>query len=385
MTILIAQTVFWFCLGTIAWIYAGYPLAMRLLALVASRPEPAEPSDWPPLSLVIACYNEEAVLEAKLANSVSLDYPADRLQIIVASDASTDRTDAIARDWAPRGIALLRVEGRLGKTSVQNAAVRACTGEIVVFSDGNAMYDADALKRLARRFGDPGVGCVEGRRVDYSPTASAVAVHELTYRDYESWIKLQESRVASCTGATGPIYAVRRDRYVELPAHMISDLMEPILVRQRHGLRQVFEPTAVSREEVLGKAPSEFSRKVRIITRCLNSLLEVPGLLNPLRTGGFALQIWSHRLLRWLVPVLGLLLVLSALPLRDLALPRAVLAGGLLFLLAALAGWGLDRLGRGPALLRLPWYFFFANAAALLAWINWLRGRNIQTWSPDRS
>lgn len=380
----LAIAVFWLCLSAIVYTYLGYPLLLKLLSACRSSDSPVDPPLWPRLSLVIAAFNEEAVLEAKLENSLALDYPPERLEILVVSDASTDRTDSIAAGWAARGVRLLRVEGRQGKTQAQNEAVAACTGEIVVFSDANAMYDLDALKQLARHFARPEVGCVEGRRMDWSPEASAVAAHELSYRDYESWIKLLESRVATCTGATGPIYAVRRVSYIELPADAISDLMQPLLIRFRHGQRHLFEPGAVSREEVLPKMAREFPRKVRIITRCLHSLFAVPGLLNPLRAGSFALQIWSHRLLRWLVPVLALLLVAANLRLLDRPFHLAFFVLTLAFL--ALAGLGhlLDRFDLGPSLLRLPYYFVSANAAALVAWINWARGRTIRTWEPER-
>jgi cellulose synthase/poly-beta-1,6-N-acetylglucosamine synthase-like glycosyltransferase len=334
--------------------------------------------------LIVTAYNEERVLAAKLANSLSLDYPPDRLEILVASDGSTDRTDAIAREFERRGVRLLRVEGRQGKTAAQNAAVVAATGEIVVFSDANAIYEPDAIRRLVVRFADPSVGCVEGRRVDFAPGASATARHELTYRDWESRIKTWESRVLSCTGATGPIYAVRRSLYVPLDPAMISDFMEPLLLMCRHGKRQVFEPAAISREAVLTDLRDEFRRKVRIMTRCLNSLRMAPEVLNPLRHGWFAVQVISHRLLRWLVPVFGIVAFVSNVFLLPDPFYRLTVHLQVAFLFVAAIGAALDRLQVGPSFLRMPHYFCAANLAALDALANCLRGRNVVTWRTER-
>jgi glycosyltransferase involved in cell wall biosynthesis len=380
-----AAVLFWICVSVIAYVYLGYPLLMWLLAQCKRyRPSP-NPCDWPTVSLIVAAYNEERVLAAKLANSLSLDYPPDRLEILVASDGSTDRTDAIVREFEGRGIRLLRVEGRKGKTAAQNAAVAVAQGEIVVFSDANAIYEPDAIRRLVSRFEDPTVGCVEGRRVDFATEVSATARHELTYRDWESRIKTWESRVLSCTGATGPIYAVRRSLYVPLDPAMISDFMEPLLIMTRHGKRQVFEAAAISREAVLPNLRHEFRRKVRIMTRCLNSLRMAPEVLNPLRHGRFAVQVISHRLLRWLVPVLAIVAFAANVLLLAAPLYRLMFRLQLTFLLVAAIGAALDRLRVGPSFLRLPHYFCAANLAALEALVNCVLRRNVVTWSPWRA
>jgi cellulose synthase/poly-beta-1,6-N-acetylglucosamine synthase-like glycosyltransferase len=254
----------------------------------------------------------------------------------------------------------------------------------VVFSDANALYEPDALRRLVARFSDPSVGCVEGRRADFATGASATARHELTYRDWESRIKTWESRALSCTGATGPIYAVRRSLYVPLDPALISDFMEPLMIMCRHGKRQVFEPAAVSRESVLSDLKDEFHRKVRIMTRCLNSLRLTPEVLNPGRNGWFSAQVISHRLLRWLVPIFALTAFGANLFLLDRPAYRITLLLQGLFAAAAALGWLLDRLGVGPACVRLPYAFCAANLAALVALGNGLLGRNVVTWRTQR-
>jgi cellulose synthase/poly-beta-1,6-N-acetylglucosamine synthase-like glycosyltransferase len=376
---------FWACVSVIAYVYLGYPLLMWLLAHGKRSPHPSPPAEWPAVSLIVAAYNEERVLAAKLANSLSLDYPRDRLAILVASDGSTDRTDAIAREFEGRGVRLLRVEGRQGKTAAQNAAVAAAHGDIVVFSDANAFYEPDAIRRLVARFSDPSVGCVEGRRADFVPIPSATGRAEVTYRDWESRLKTWESRALSCTGATGPIYAVRRALYVPLDPAMISDFMEPLMIMCRHGKRQVFEAAAVSREAVLSDLRDEFRRKVRIMTRCLNSLRLAPEVLNPLRNGGFTLQVVSHRLLRWLLPLFAAGAFMANVALLPSPFYRMTLLLQLAFLFVAAIGAGLNRLSLGPAFLRWPHYFCAANLAALMAFGNCLMKRNIVTWQTERA
>ncbi len=376
--------IFWASIAIIVYVYFGYPLILKCVSLFRHYAAPPEPADWPGISLVIAAYNEEDVIEEKLDNSLDLDYPREKMEIIVASDGSTDRTDEIVERRAAEGVRLVRVEGRQGKTSAQNRAVEEATREILVFSDANAIYDRDAIKKLVKHFGREDVGCVEGRRLDYSPDKTATAAHELTYRDYESRVKTLESKVLSCTGTTGPIYAVRRSLYVPLSPETISDLMEPMMVMYRHRKRQVYEPAAISREAVLGEMRREFRRKVRIITRCLHSLTRVPGIMNPFKTGWFSVQVISHRLLRWLLPVVLLVAFCANIALLRRPFYAATLVLQGLFYGTALLGWAFEEASFGPALLRVPYYFCAANAASLVAVANWMMRRNVVTWRTNR-
>ena len=375
---------FWLSLGVIAYAYIGYPFVMWLLAQFKTETLPPTQTNWPSVSLIISAFNEERFLEEKLLNSLSLGYPRGKLDIIVASDGSTDRTDEIAARFQSRGVRLIRLAERQGKTAAQNAAVAQATGEILVFSDANALYEPDALQWLVWHFSRHDVGCVEGRRVDYSPTESATAQHELTYRDLESRIKTWESRVSSCTGATGPIYAIRRALYIPLHPALISDFMEPILIMCRRRQRHIFEPSAISREAVIPKLNNEFNRKVRVMTRCLNSLRMAPEVLNPFQNGGFAIQVISHRLLRWLVPLFAVTAFVANLFLLPSPFYRATLILRVAFLVVAMIGAILDRIDLGPGFLRLPHYFYTVNLAALDAIVNCLRGKNVVIWQPQR-
>ena len=375
---------FWGCASVVVYVYLGYPLLVWLLSRRSLEPELRDPPTWPKVTLLIAAYNEEKIIAEKLENSLSLDFPKERLEVLVASDGSTDRTDEIVASFQDRGVRLIRVEGRAGKTVVQNRGVEVASGEIVVFSDANALYDHDTIKWMVRHLTRDDVGCAEGRRLDYAERASATTTSELSFRNYESWIKVFESRVLSCVGATGPIYAVRRALYVPLAADMISDLMEPLMVMYRHGKRQVFEPRAISRETVFVEMRKEFRRKVRIMNRCLYSMTRHWELLNPFRAGLFAVQVISHRFLRWLLPLFLIALLTLNIFLLDRPFYRALFVLQSLFYGSALFGGLLDWLGLRPVVLRPPYYFCVANIASLIALTNLFRGRKIIRWKTER-
>ena len=375
---------FWSSVAVIVYVYVGYPLIIWLLSRFSREPTPPPTNSWPSISLIIAAFNEEHVIEEKLHNALSLGYPRGKREIIVVSDGSTDRTNEIVAGFQTQGVRLIRLGRQQGKTAAQNIAVAQATGDILVFSDANALYEPNALQWLIWHFSREDVGCVEGRRVDFTPQGSATALHELTYRDMESHIKAWESRVLSCTGATGPIYAIRRALYIPLDPVMISDFMEPLLIMCHHHKRHIFEPCAISREAVLPELKDEFARKVRIMTRCLTSLRMAPGVLNPFRIGGFALQVVSHRLLRWMVPVFALTAFTANVFLLHQPFYRMTLLLQVSFILVSAIGAMLDRLNIGPALLRLPHYFFTANLAAFAAIINCLRNRNFVIWQTRR-
>lgn len=409
----IAEVVFFLSLAWGAYVYVLYPIIVAAGGALRPRsaaryPFPSSDSlashvaagSRPTVTLLIAAFNEEAALASKLENSLQLDYP--NLSILVLSDGSTDRTDAIAREYEKDGVELLRVEGRLGKTYAQNQGVDRSTGEILVFSDANSLYDADAITRMVAAFADPTVGVVEGRRVDHAPHESETATTdtEMSFRDYESSVKCAESRLYTCVGATGPIYAVRRSAYVPPDPSEISDLLEPLLVHSRHGLRQVFEPQAISREPLLETGGDEFGRKIRIITRCLSSLVRRPELWCPgvgcaqlgFRGAGRRLvagwQLWSHRLLRWLLPIPMVALLVASAALAGFGGAGRIYLAALIVQLgfygAAAVGYFRERYGGKAGALRYPYYFCLANLAAAVALVNLFRGRRITVWSPQR-
>ena len=375
--------VFWVALFLVVYTYLIYPVLLWLLGAGRKMPEYAPLSEWPTASLIIAAHNEEAVLRAKLENALATDYPAERLDIIVVSDASTDGTDRIAAEFAERGVRLHRQEARGGKTEAQNAGVRLARGQFLAFSDANSMYAPSALKRLLAPFADERIGCVCGELQYANPDDQGAGKGEGLYWRYEQFLKRRESLLSSALGANGAIYALRRELFAELRGDIISDFVAP-LHAWRRGFRIAYEPTAVATEYSSVRFGDEFHRRRRIVSRSLYGLWTEVGVLNPFAHFFFALQMFSHKLLRWLVPV-WLLVVLAV----NVPLAASEYYGLLLALQVAfygLAALGLllpERLGR-YWLFYVPAYFTATNLGTLLGLLSFLTGRRHRVWQPAR-
>ena len=375
--------VFWVALFLVVYTYLIYPVLLWLLGAGRKMPEYAPLSEWPTASLIIAAHNEEAVLRAKLENALATDYPAERLDIIVVSDASTDGTDRIAAEFAERGVRLHRQEARGGKTEAQNAGVRLARGQFLAFSDANSMYAPSALKRLLAPFADERIGCVCGELQYANPDDQGAGKGEGLYWRYEQFLKRRESLLSSALGANGAIYALRRELFVELRGDIISDFVAP-LHAWRRGFRIAYEPTAVATEYSSVRFGDEFRRRRRIVSRSLYGLWTEAGVLNPFAHFFFALQMFSHKVLRWLVPV-WLLVVLAV----NIPLAASEYYGLLLALQVAfygLAALGLllpERLGR-YWLFYVPAYFTATNLGTLLGLLSFLTGRRHRVWQPAR-
>ena len=302
--------VFWAALLIVVYTYLLYPVLIWFLTVARKAPDYAPLAEWPDLSLIIAAYNEEAVLRTKLENALALDYPDEKLDIIVVSDESSDDTDSIAAEFAERGVCLFRVGKRGGKTLAQNAGVELASGRFLVFSDANSMYAPDALKRLMAPFADGRIGCVCGELQYANPDDGGVGKGEGAYWRYEQFLKQRESLLSSTLGANGAIYALRRELFEELGSEIISDFVMPIRV-WRQGYRVLYESKAIAVEHSGGSFGDEYGRRRRIITRSLHGLWTQRGVLNPFAHFFFALQMFSHKVLRWLVPVLLLVALLA--------------------------------------------------------------------------
>ena len=375
--------VFWAALFLVVYTYLIYPVLLWLLAAGRKMPEYAPLGEWPAASLIIAAHNEEAVLRAKLENALAMDYPAERLDIIVVSDASTDGTDRIAAEFAERGVRLHRQAVRGGKTEAQNAGVRLARGQFLAFSDANSMYAPNALKRLLAPFADERVGCVCGELQYANPDDQGAGKGEGLYWRYEQFLKHRESLLSSALGANGAIYALRRELFVELRGDIISDFVAPLYAWQR-GFRIAYEPTAVATEYSSVRFGDELRRRRRIVSRSLYGLWTAASVLNPFAHFFFAFQMFSHKVLRWLVPV-WLLAVLAV----NIALAASEYYGFLLALQVAfyvLAALGLllpERLGR-YWLFYVPAYFTATNWGTLLGLLSFLTGRRHRVWQPAR-
>jgi glycosyltransferase involved in cell wall biosynthesis len=373
-----ATLVLWTALGAVAYVYVGYPLVLFLLAQIASKPVQKAPIT-PSVTMIIAAYNEEDAIAAKLDNSLALDYPPALLEILVASDGSTDRTNAIVeRDYAGR--ATLLALARAGKTSGQNHAAAAARGEILVFSDATTMYDRGALRALVANFGDPTVGSVGGD-VRYTTEGGAVAGRgRQLYWNYEAAIRRWESRLYTVIGATGCIYSLRRALYVPLDPAVISDFVQPAKALLR-GYRSVVEDDAGAYEVAESKAMGdELQRRARVVLRGLRGVGYMPEILNPFRHPWLCAQIISHRLLRWAVPLFLLAALIANAFLTRSTGYTLLFALQLAFYLAAVLALLLDRVQiRVPGLF-VPLYFCLVNVAPLVAIWMLIKGEKKVFW-----
>jgi cellulose synthase/poly-beta-1,6-N-acetylglucosamine synthase-like glycosyltransferase len=374
---------FWAVVAVILYAYVGYSLTILLLGQFIRRPIRRAGIE-PRVTYLITAYNEEKSIRAKLEQVLSLDYPHEKLEIIVASDGSTDRTDDIVRQFAGHRVRLVRVEGRVGKTETQNCAVREATGEMIIFSDATTFYEKSAIRNLVRNYADPEVGAVSGRYEYRNPTGGAIGFGSILFWKYENLIKTLQTRIRTITGCCGCIYSVRRELYEPLPADIISDLVEPLKILEK-GYRIVFEPEAIAFEETTEKTGEEFSMRVRVVTRGMRGLWYMRKLFNPLRYAFVSFQLFSHKVLRWLVPVFLFILLASNLWLLGSSPFYDVTAAlQLAFYAVALLGFLAERMHVTLRLLTIPLYFVTVNAAALVAMYSLWRGHKAVTWETVR-
>ena len=376
------EAVFWGSLALVAYTYAGFPLFLALRSRLRPRPW-LEADATPRASLVVCAHNEAATIAAKLENALALDWPQEKLQVLVASDGSTDATESIVRSFAPRGVQLLRLPRR-GKIPTLNDAVAEASGEILVFSDANSMWAPDALRALARPFADPSVGGVAGDQRYLGKRGRDGSDGERAYWDLDRRLKCWESAAGSVTSATGAIYAIRRELFRPVVPGVTDDFFVSTNV-VRAGRRLVFAPDALAFEPVAASSEAEFQRKVRVATRGLRGMWVMRKLLDPFRHGFYALQLFSHKVLRRLVGVL-LLAILCATPFlwSGGRMYRAALFGQLAVYGAAAVGRLVPRLGRSKPF-AIPLYFCLVNLAALRAAWNVLTGTRIDVWEPERA
>jgi cellulose synthase/poly-beta-1,6-N-acetylglucosamine synthase-like glycosyltransferase len=386
--VLLAASLLALSIGGLAATYVLYPLAATVLG--ARRARSAGPAGAPapgrePFVSFIACaFNEEEAIAAKIENTLALDWPADRFELIVASDCSADRTDAIVAGWPDPRVRLVRNAERGGKTATTNLAVRAARGEILVFSDATGRYNREAIRELVAPFADPSVGAVSGRVVyRYADTATARG-----FRLYQRWVVAQrraEPGLHTLTSVSGSIHAVRREAFEPVPAHLSYDMTVPALVAM-HGLRCAYASGATSEEVARLGAREEFAARVRIAVRAYAYLAWLWSERARVRDRRFLVQLFFHKILRWFS------VHLLALALASHALLAALVGGTVAWLLVPHAGLWLaagalalagDRVrlpGSAPLLL-----FATVNAAYAVGFTRWLRGARMATWTPDRA
>ena len=378
-----AEVVFWISAAALMYTYAGYPALIALISTLWPR-KVMRGNFTPSLTIIITAYNEERALADKLTNTLALDYPRDLMEIIVASDCSTDRTDQIVRSFASQGVLLYRQSQRLGKTAAQNAAVEKARGEIIIFSDATSIYELDALRTITRNFADETVGCVGGRLIYVDPGDTRIGRGAKRYWGYETFLKKHESRACSLIGVSGCLYAVRKSAYVPLYHEACSDFIIATKMIEQ-GLRTVYEPDATCREETNQRHDNELRMRVRIIAQTFTDLWRHRAILNPLRSGLYGIQLLSHKLMRYFVPVFLIVLFAASAVLADgSAAFRALLLVQSLGYLTGAMSWMLENFGLRSRVLALPHYFVLANVASVLAMFQFLRGEKYARWEPIR-
>src|SRR5438132_3389705 len=350
---MIAKVLFWSSLGALTWTQLGYPVAAAALARLRGRP--VRKRDYTPsVSVIVAAHNEEDVIQRRLENLLALDYPSEQLELVVASDASTDRTDDLVEARSPR-IRLLRCP-RGGKVAAQNQAVRETRGEILAFSDANAQWRPDALRKLVRNYADADVAYVCG---GHFYEAADGTNREGTYWRFEAWLRRNESALGSITGGIGPIYAVRRSDYVDVDPRFGHDLALPYLMVQR-GRRAISEPEALASEKPSRNIEDEYRRKVRMFEHCW--LIVLRGRMLRRLGPTYLLEVLSHRHLRYASGLLHLILLGASIALvRDGLVYQIALGAQLLLLLAAALGVGLAR------------YYVLVTWATVVSLVRYLR------------
>jgi cellulose synthase/poly-beta-1,6-N-acetylglucosamine synthase-like glycosyltransferase len=365
--------------------YIGYPAVLSFMARKRAPWRPPAGDEWPAVTITVPCYNEEHAIRRTLERLLALDYPKDRLQILVISDASSDGTDDVVRRFADRGVELLRMPRRGGKTAAENAALAHARGSIIVNTDATTHVFSDALKPLVAAFRDPSVGAASGRDVSMAVAATEGNGAESGYVGYEMWVRDLETRVHSIVGLSGCLYGIRRELCdAACPTHLSRDFASALMVRER-GYRAV--SVQASRCGVMRTTGlvSEYRRKIRTMQRGLGTLWYKRGLLDPTRFGVFSFMLASHKLARWLVyPALPV----AAAGLVTLSAHSRVATGiALAFALGALLGlvgmrWPAGR--RVPPIFALAGFILAANAAGIAAWLRMLQRQQDPVWEPTR-
>lgn len=378
-----SERLFWVCLILGFYPYVGYPLCIALLRRLRYRPVRSS-AITPRVTVVIAAHNEARHIEATVRNKLGQDYPPELLDVLVASDGSSDGTDEILARLAhgERRVRYFRQEPRNGKTAALNQLVTRADGEIIVFSDANSMYRPDTVRELVAAFADPEVGYVTGRMLYVDPHGSLVGDGCSAYMRYENALRRNESAVGSIVGVDGGVDAVRKRLYQPMRADQLPDLVLPLNVVQQ-GMRVVFVPEAVQEEESLSEQSAEYRMRVRVALRALWALNDKHGLMNPWRYPLFAWQLLSHKLLRYLsFAPLAAACVLSWMMLRQGAAYRAFAVAQCVLAVLALLAWLGPASLRRLALARYASYFLLLNWASAVAVVRFLRREKQALWQP---
>lgn len=377
-----ATVVFWTCCALLLYVYLLYPMLVRALAARFGRPV-RRGTELPSVTIIVTAYNEEKCLRGKLDNISALDYPPALLNTLVVSDASSDATEEIARQFDPARVSVLRVEGRQGKTACQNAGAAAARSDILVFTDATTQIDPETLRRLVENFADSDIGCVASRPIYVSSVDNATSQGCETYWNYELRLRAAESSFGCLIGVSGCLYAVRRSAYVPIDPALISDFVVAMKMREQ-GLRTVLAADAMCFEQTLDRGSRELAMRVRVAVRSLNALIHERRFLNPWRYGSLAWALWSHKVLRYASPVLWMAALAANIRLAGHMGYRVLFITQCALILAGVLGFLLQSRRSTLGIFGQPYYFLLTNVASLIATLRYLKGDRMVTWKPLR-
>ncbi len=362
--------------------YFIYPCILVLLPKRQQKDTAlVEPHSLPTLSFIITAFNEEKQIEAKLLNTLEVEYPADKLEILVASDGSTDKTNDIVQRYASQGVRLVHVEERKGKENAQKSAIQSAKGEILVFSDVSTKIEKQALHIIAKRFQDPQIGAISSE--DRFISADGSVAGEGAYVKYEMWLRQLEGSVKSLVGLSGSFFSARKEICQDWDITVPSDFNTALNCYSK-GFIAISEPELLGYYPNLKDETKEYQRKVRTVIRGIAALFSRLDVLNPSKFGLFAFQIFSHKLMRWVVPWFLLLTAISNLLLLNQGLIYQLLfLGQLAFYGAAMAG-RLSAKARQNALVKIPYFFVQVNIAIAHATLQFMSGKRVTTWAPSK-
>ncbi len=378
-----SQFFFFFSLAMVLYVYVGYPGLILLIGFFKNK-RIGKTNFEPFVTVIIAAYNEEENIEATIKNKLGLDYPSEKIEIIVVSDGSTDKTEEIVKQFEHRGVRLIRQGPRAGKTSALNLAVPMAKGEIIVFSDANSIYEGSALKTILMSFSDPDVGYVTGKMTYANPDGTVVGDGCSAYMKYENFLRTCETKIGSVVGVDGGIDAVRKTLYKSMNPDQLPDFVLPLWV-VKQGFRVVYEPDALLCEEALKASEDEYRMRVRVSLRALWALFDMREMFSLGENSQYAWQMFSHKLLRYLCFIFLLIVLISNFVLLDQGIGYVMffllqISAYLLAMIAPL----LERIGMKLKIIHFCYYFTLINFASGHAFVKFAMGKKQILWNPRK-
>jgi poly-beta-1,6-N-acetyl-D-glucosamine synthase len=377
----VMQIVFWISISLLIYSYLFYPVFVWVLSKIIPKQRIQDHTLRPSVSMLIAAFNEEENITNKIQNFMALDYPIELKELLIGSDGSTDKTNDLLKKNESKTIRTFCYNSRSGKAAVLNRLSQEATGDILIFSDANTMYDKHAIKMLVRHFADDKIGGVNGCLILINPKKNTGSKGEQTYWKYENILKKAEGKIKTVLGANGGIYAMRKDIYIPLPEHkVIVDDFLVALNAVKQGFDVIYDNDSWATETISPSIKGDFTRKVRIGAGNFNILSEIKSLLNPSK-GWIAFTLWSHKIIRWFVPFLLFFIFISNLQLLDHPFYLMLFLFQILFYTVAVAGYFLSKHNFNNKLFMYPLYFTATNLALSIGFFKAITKAQKPAWS----